>query len=138
MKKIFLGGRAAFSHVIETKLDGQAPFRLDYSVPLAQSDYYVHAARGGALVVYGGSFWAARNTLDLMRLTIAAKIPQQLGVTFDETFIDYGLLGIRETPFLLPLRATWITQDIRGAEVRNEISFNNCREFVSESILNFD
>ena len=78
----------------------------------------------------------ARDTLDLMRLIVAADdLPPRLAMKSDVTTIDYSPISIGGTAFLLPLRSKWEALDkfgIRGAELQNR------HDFIGESILKFE
>jgi hypothetical protein len=89
-------------------------------------------------VGYRGSFWVARETLDLLCLMVSADdLPPKLWLASDATTIDYGRLSIAGTPFLLPLRSMHAAKDLFGAEIRGVTRFDACHEFVGESVLKF-
>ena len=136
-KSIFLGRRATFGRAEKTKLRGRQAFRFDYAVPLAHSGFRIQSGVGEALVAYDGSFWVDRDTLDLMRLSISADLPPQLKMEYDLTMIDYAPVSIGGTLFPLPLRSRWETKDTFGLEARNVTSFENCHQFIGESVLKF-
>jgi hypothetical protein len=84
VKSIFLEQGATFSHSGKTKLDGKRAFRFDYAMPLARSRFSVKSSVGEAIVGYGGSFWVAAETLDLMRLVVSADaLPPLLKMASD-------------------------------------------------------
>lgn len=138
VKSIFLGQRGTFGFSVKTKLEGKQAFRFDYTIPLVQSGLRIQSAVGEAIVGYSGSFWVARDTLDLMRLIVSGDdLPPQIKMASDVTTIDYGPVSIGGTIFLLPLRSTWETKDVFGSEARNILTFENCHEFIGESVLKF-
>ncbi len=139
VKSIFSGQRGIFGSVVNTKLEGKQAFRFDYRIPLARSGFRIQSAAGEAIVGYSGSFWVARDTLDLMRLIISADdLPPQLKMAYDLSIIDYGPVSIGGTRFPLPLRSKWETKDVFGEEARNITTFASCHEFIGESVLKFD
>jgi hypothetical protein len=138
VRSIFLEPGAAFSHSSKTNLDGRQAFRFDYTMPLAHSGFNIKSSVGEAIVGHSGSFWVAAETLDLMRLVVSADgLPPRLKIASDVTFTDYGLVSIGGSTFLLPARSIHEAKDVFGEEVRNVITFGNCREFVGESVLKF-
>ncbi len=73
-----------------------------------------------------------------MRLIIQADdLPPQLKIAYDLSTIDYGPVSIAGTLFPLPVRSHWETKDVFGEEARNVTTFENCHEFIGESILKF-
>jgi hypothetical protein len=138
VKSIFVGQGGMFGSPVKTKIEGKQAFRFDYTIPLSDSGFSITSAVGKAYVGYSGSFWVARETLDLMRLIISADhLPPQLKMAYDLTIIDYGPVSIGGKLFPLPLRSKWETKDVFGSEARNIVTFENCHEFIGESVLKF-
>jgi hypothetical protein len=138
VKGIFMGKATTFGSPVNTKLEAKPAFRFDYSIPLLHSGFHIKSAAGEAVVGYSGSFWVRRDTLDLMRLVVSGDdLPPRLKLVSDVTSIDYGPVPIGGTVFLLPRHATYDSKDVFGSEARNHITFENCHEFVGESILKF-
>jgi len=138
VKSIFSGRRAVFGSPAKTKLDGRPAFRFDYAIPLERSGLRIQSASGEAIVGYKGAFWASRDTLDLMRLDVAGQdFPRRIEITADVTTSDYGPVSIGGQRFLLPLESRWQTKDSAGSEARITTTFQNCHEFVGESLLKF-
>ncbi len=138
VQSIFLEAGATFSHSSKTKLDGKQAFRFDYAMPLAHSRFSIKSSVGEAIVGYSGAFWVTAETLDLMRLVVSADgLPPRLKMASDITTTDYDFVSIGGSPFLLPARSIHAGKDVFGEEVRNVITFENCREFVGQSVLKF-
>lgn len=73
-----------------------------------------------------------------MRIIVSGdKLPYRLRIASDVTTTDYGPIVIAGQQFRLPLRSTDEVRDVYGSEVRNLMTFENCREFVGESVLKF-
>ncbi len=138
VRSIFLKQGATFSQFSKTKLDGKQAFRFEYTMPLAHSGFSIKSSVGEAIAGYSGSFWVAAETLDLMRLLVSAdRLPPWLKMASDITTTDYGFVSIGGSTFLLPARSIHEAKDVYGEEVRNDVTFENCRKFVGESILKF-
>jgi hypothetical protein len=138
VRSIFFENRATLGHPSRTKLDGTPAFRFDYSVPLALSGYLVQSSLGKAIVGYSGRFWVARDSLHLMRLVVSAdQLPPSLEIVSVVTTTDYGRISIGRSEFLLPQRSTYKAKDALGGQAWNVTTFENCREFVGESVLKF-
>jgi hypothetical protein len=138
VKSIFVGGGSTFSPATSTKLEGRQVFRFEYAVPLEHSGFRMESSTGSAVVGYSGSFWVARDTLDLIRLAVSGvDLPPGLHMASDVTTTDYGQVSIGGSLFLLPLRSTYDARDIYGSQARNVTVFENCHEFVGESVVKF-
>lgn len=138
VRSIFVENRATFGRASKTKLDGKPAFRFDYEVPPSRSGFLIRAAAVEAIVGYSGRFWVAPDSLDLMRMVVSAhQIPQSLGMKLHVTTTDYGRVFIGSTAFLLPVRSTFDGKHVLGAEDRNVITFEDCRQFVGESVVKF-
>jgi hypothetical protein len=140
VRSVFVEDRATFGPAAETELDGTPAFRFDYEVPLARSGFLLRSPPfGEAIIGYSGRFWVARDSLDLMRLVVSAdNLPPSLKLVSDVTTTDYRSILIGGSDFLLPERSTSEAKDVRGGQARNVMTFENCREFVGESVLKFD
>jgi len=140
VRSIFLENRATFRPAAKTKLDGAPAFRFDYEVPVARSGFLLQSPPfGKAIVGYSGRFWVARDGLDLMRLVVSAdNLPSSLMVVSDVITTDYRRILIGGSDFLLPERSTSEGKDARGGQTRNVTTFENCRQYVGESVLKFE
>jgi hypothetical protein len=140
VRSIFVENRATFGSAGKTELDGKPAFRFDYTVPLGRSGFLVESPPfGKAIVGYSGHFWVARESLDLLRLEVSAdQLPRWLKVVSDVVITDYRRISIGGSVFLLPVRSTSEARDTRGGETQNVTTFENCREFVGESVLKFE
>lgn len=140
VRSVFVEDRAIFGPSAETELDGTPAFRFDYDVPVGRSGFLLRSPPfGQAIIGYSGRFWVARDSLDLMRFVVSAdNLPASLRLDSDVTTTDYRSIPIGGSDFLLPERSVSEAKDVRGGQVRNVMTFENCREFVGESVLRFD
>lgn len=133
---IFVGSLSMIGSPAKVKLNGDDAFKFDYRVPTGLK---VQSSVAERVVGYRGSFWIARDSLDLKRLVVvAADLPPGLEIAADVTSIDYRPVTIAGKQFVLPIRSVWATNDVFGSEVRSTMTFGRCREYVGESVLKFD
>jgi hypothetical protein len=138
LKSIIRGERATFVFLGSTTLEGKKAFHFGYQVPLEQSVYSIRSNAGEAIVGYSGSLWVARDSLDLMRLVVSGdNLAARLWLTSVVTTTDYAQVPIGGKQFLLPVRSAYEAKDLFGSEDRNTTRFENCHEFIGESVLKF-
>ncbi len=135
---IFLGAGAQFRYQGESALNGKPSIRYDYTVPRQASGYQIQAAAAAAIVGYHGSFWVDPDTLDLMRLEVAADdIPHPLKLLSAIDKMEFDHVTIGSSMFLLPRGSELEITDSVGTLSQNRIRLNACHEFVGESALSF-
>ncbi len=130
-------GRSTFAGE-ETVLGRQA-IRYNYKVATMLSGYELSFPTGHARVALKGSFWADRETLDLLRLRVEAdEIPPYLGVSAVVTEVDYAKTRLgSQPPVIFPQRAEVTIVSNTGTS-RNEAQYTHCREFLSTSAISFE
>jgi len=74
-----------------------------------------------------------------MRLVVSSdRLAARLWLTSVVTTTDYGLVAIGAKQFLLPVRSAYEAKDLFGSEDPNTTRFENCHEFIGESVLKFE
>jgi hypothetical protein len=92
-----------------------------------------------AVVAYHGCFKVDPDSLDLLRLDLAAdEIPEVLGLQSSTKVIEYQRARIGNFDFLLPKSSELSMSDFSGMESRNRTTFHDCRQYSGESVLSFD
>ena len=135
---LFGGDSAEFHYGGEEKLNHRKAYRFDFSVPLAASQYQLRGAGVAELVPYHGSIWADEQTLDLMQIKVeVTRIPPALKLAQVEQVMRYDRIKIGGSSFLLPRKAELLTEDIYGNAARNSTKFDQCQEFVGDSIVRY-
>jgi len=135
---IFLGESAKFRYQGESVLEGKPSVRFDYAVPRLASGYQLQSGATAAIVGYHGSFWVDPESLDLMRLEVAADdIPGGLKLASAIDRMEYDHISIGGTKFLLPRGAELDITDSLGSVSQNRMRLQSCHEFVGESALSF-
>ncbi len=133
-ENLFLTGAAQFQYAGPLELDGRAVSRFDYRVPLAQSQYDVSGDGKTARVAYEGSFWAAQDTLDVLRIELRATgIPPALGIDQVADVVEYSVVAIAGHPVLLPRAGSMEIDYADGSASRNQTLFDDCHEFKGEA-----
>ncbi len=137
-RSVFLGAWPKFQYAGEEELDGRLCIRFDYQVPLIGSGWRLKVGEAQAIVGYHGSFWADKQTLDVVRLDVHADdIPTHLMLQSVSEQMEYRRTRIGAGDFLLPWRAVMTLVDLDGSVSRNETHFSDCRQYVGESFLSF-
>ncbi len=138
LETLFVADEAEFDFVGEESLSARSVLHYDYRVPLAKSEYVLRNEGQEAKVAHHGSLWADAESLDLIRLTFEAdNIPFRLKVTKAATEWTYMRLPIGGSSVVLPEKSRVAMRFSSGIESRNEISYEDCRQFGAQSSLSF-
>ena len=137
-RAVFLSGTANIHYAGDEDFEQRSVHRFDYDVPLKRSTYRLQVPPNQSLVAYHGSFWADRQSLDIVRLVVDADhIPRELEIQEARKVIDYARMPIGSSEFLLPMRSELELLDLRGNESRNRTVLSTCRQFAGEAVLTF-
>lgn len=137
-RNVFLGGSAAYSYQGLEEFEGRKVHRYEYGVAIEKSRYRIRVPPEEAVVGFSGSFLADAETLNLVRLEVAAdEIPEKLGLAEAHIRMDYAWLRIGAGDFLLPKGSLMTMATATGEENRNQTDFSGCRQYVSESKIQF-
>jgi hypothetical protein len=129
---------ADFKYARTGKKDGHQTFRYDLTVPLERSQFLVKHSGRQSLVPYEGSIWVDAATLDLVRVDLHVKhIGPNIGVRGIEEVIHYEVMHIGDTEALLPRKSELGATDDAGNYTLNLVELQNCREFKSDSIVQY-
>lgn len=138
-QRILVDRVGTIDYVGEDALDGQRVRRYDYAVAQADSRYSVTNLGLSTNVPYHGSFWAATENDELLRLTVLVDaLPGDVGVDRVATQIDYKTVKMGSRQLLLPQRSQLTMLLSTGVESISETQFADCRSFVGSSTLSFD
>ncbi|HLK67244.1 MAG TPA: hypothetical protein VKU19_27605 [Bryobacteraceae bacterium] len=92
-----------------------------------------------AIVGYHGSFWVDRDQLDLFELDATLdNTPPGFGLKKVERLLQYARVSVGTPELLLPLRAVLIATFRNNDIQQNEVRFQGCRQYGSESVIRFD
>jgi hypothetical protein len=126
-----------FKYVGPSKKDGHKTFRYDFEVPQEKSSFLVKGS-GQGVVGFKGSFWVDAQTVDLVRLElIADHMPPYIGVRSVMESMQYSMVQIRGSEFLLASKSEMTAVDDRGNYSLNMVRLQNCREFRGESVVTY-
>ena len=137
---IFGSDAKRFIYEGTTTVDGRRLAQYFFDVVLADSHYMVKLKDGVNRVptAYSGSVLVDPETADPVRLTLqTAELPEATGSCQTVASLTYGRVKIGDRELLLPTsaRQRFISRD--GRETENTTSFTGCREYSSESTVNF-
>jgi hypothetical protein len=139
VKSIFLGPGATFTYTGRSVREGHEVIQFDFKVPRAKSRYLLRSGPERQDVVgYHGSFRADAGTLLLERLEITLDdIPPALRTRRAGSALTYGVTRIGGADFLLPRSSELFLVDSAGNESRNRTRFEQCRQYLGESVVSF-
>ncbi len=136
---VFLGDGTSFEYLGEEDFEGRAAHKFSYVKPLFRSGYQIASqARGRAEVAYRGGFWVAKESLNLLRLTVEAlDIPVELEVRSATSRLDYRMLPLGGREALLPKESELRMTDAKGIQSINRTRLSRCKVFQGESTISF-
>lgn len=135
---IFGNNSTTFTFNGQAKANGAGLVEYGYQVPLNKSLYTIGNGETNATVAFEGTFSVDPSTFKLVTLYVHAdQIPPQLHVCDDTTRLEYGVVSLHGSDFLLPQRVNWRIVNDDGTELENDTVFSACREFRGESSLSF-
>jgi hypothetical protein len=135
---LFSRGEAEFKYAGSGKKEGHQTYRFDFNVPLEKSQFLVKHSGAQGIVAYEGSVWVDTSTLELVRLEIQVKhIASQIGVRSIEEIMHYGVMHIGNTDFLLAHKSELGVMDAQGIYTLNLVELKNCREYKSDSTVQY-
>jgi hypothetical protein len=138
-KAVFQTSAPRFTYAGEVQWNGRLAHRWDFVVAQRQSGYTLRVSGKEAVVGYHGSFWADKQSLDLLRLEVQADdIPPELGLDTAADAVEYGRANIGSDSFLLPARSELRMTAIDRSMNENRTRFASCRQYTGESTLLFD
>jgi hypothetical protein len=136
---IFVSSSPTFEFAGEEDLDGRRAVRFDYDVPASRSGYGIRAGEREVTAPYHGSFWADRESLEVMRLDVAVdSLPRDFPVAGATTQIRYARTRVGDSDFLLPRRVELVMRASNGTERMNRTEFARCHQYVGETTISFD
>jgi hypothetical protein len=123
------------------KGNGMIPGLLafDFEIPEFRSGWVISSQGSKAVVGSRGTIWVDPETLELQRLEEnAVDIPSALGMKAVQTTIDYAKVRIGNLNVRLPSGADTLLTNASDEQHQNIVTFSACREFVSESSIQYD
>jgi hypothetical protein len=139
VKSIFLADSATFTYAGRVVRNGRDVIQFDYVVPRRKSRYLLRTGQEREVIVgYHGSLWADADTLLLSGLEIHLDdVPAALHVRRAGSSLHYALARIGGADFLLPQSSELFIVDTGGNESRNRTRFEQCRQYMGESVVSF-
>jgi len=139
VRSIFITNAATFSYTGRNSHEGHDTLEFQYRVPRDRSRYVLRSGPELQDVVgYHSDFRVDAKTLQLERLVIAIEeIPPKLHVNRAGTELTYAVTRIGGADFLLPHSSELYIVNSNGMESRNITRFEQCRQYLGESVVNF-
>ena len=136
---LFSSDVATLKYAGSCQKDGHKTFRYNFSVSKASSRLFVSQVNSGnAVVGYQGSFWVDSKSLDLVRLEWNAQdIPSSVGISSVRKSMQYKVMRIGNSDFLLPIRSELTSFDRAGRYRLNVVNLERCLEYTGQSVVTF-
>ena len=129
-----------FVVVGEDTVEGRRLMEYSFHVPRGDSHYRVRLADGAGWFTsgYDGTVLLDPQTADPVSLTIRTEeLPRATESCQTVAKLDYTRVKLGERELLLPRRTTQRFIAPTGEETENTTTFSNCREYSTESTINF-
>ena len=122
----------------EKDVDDRRLFEYGFAVSRQQSHYRIKAHKEWVTTGYSGTMLVDPKTAELVRLIVRTEeLPPETSSCETDTFLEYGVVQLGATDYLLPKAARQRFIGRNGDEAENTVSFSACREYQAESKLAF-
>jgi hypothetical protein len=137
-RNIFVNRNANITFVGTEAEGGRKLLRYDFRISQMMSGWRVRVGNSYGTVASAGSFWADAGTLDLVRLSFAAReLPPFSQEKRLEESAEYGRVRIGSDEVMLPLAVDLDGESFDGTVHHNHTTFTGCRQYGVETILSF-
>ena len=112
----------------------------DFKVALHNSDWQIRVGGQTLVPAYSGSVWIDKGTAQVRRIEMQAdKIPADFPLDTVQWAVDYDMIPLGTSSFLLPIRAENLGCQ-RGTSIcmKNTIEFRNYHKYAGESSITYD
>jgi hypothetical protein len=111
----------------------------DFKVPLGTSAWSIQT--GGQMLrpTYSGSLWVDKSSAQVLRIEMQAdKIPKDYPLDTVQSSVDYEMVSLGTSKFLLPVHAEQLSCQ-RGSSFcsKNTIDFRDYHKYSGESTIVF-
>ena len=140
LRSIFSSGsRADFKFYRTMAWHGSDAVIYDFKVALRNSNWQIRVGGQNLIPAYSGSVWLDKTTAQVRRIEMQAdRVPQDFPLDHVEWAVDYDMVRLGQSSFLLPIHAENLSCE-RGSSVcmKNAIDFRNYHKFTGESTITF-
>ena len=129
---------ARFKPLGDSEVGGRPARKFSYVVDQPNSHWKIDFGNGPVLYpAYKGAVWIDKQTDRVLRVEmIARQIPESYPMDVVEMTVDYGMIKIGQTEYLLPTRAENLACGRLSVTcTRNEVTYKNYRKFTAESTI---
>jgi len=139
IREVFLAGHPEFLAAGITRDGGRERVRIAFHIPHEKSMLTVTDGSGRAAVGYSGLVFLTPGTFDLEELEVRiTEVPRKLKLARSGERTVYHRVRIGEREVALP-ESTELTLITRtGQELRNAVTFRNCRRYEADSTIRFE
>ncbi len=132
-------GYAVMRYAGEEGRMGRKLLRWDFAIAPFASNWLVTYAASTAVAGEQGSFWADRETLDVVRIEVHSDgLPPRFPISDVVTTIDFARMQVGAREILLPQSAfTILTEGFSGGKSSNFTEFSHCRQYTTQSDVKY-
>lgn len=126
--------RATIRFQREEVVNNRRLLSYSYEVPLDRSGYNILTDQGWRLTAFSGELVLDPEASDIVRLTLrTAELPENSAACQSTSDVDYGRTKIHDRMILIPRETRLHMLRHDGSETLNLTSYENCREYSSQS-----
>ena len=127
-----------FSYRGESSVDGRREVEFQFRMPRETSGFVLRRDERSAVLAYHGFILADPGTGDLIALEVEPdEIPPELQMREVQQTTEYARSRFADAEYLLPTFSQVTILDADGDAYRNNVTFENCREYKGESTVSF-
>jgi hypothetical protein len=136
---VFRNPATTIRYAGDETIEGRPASRFEYELPLGHGGLTMAVGRATGIAGAKGTFWADRETLDVLRIDIEAyAIPADVPVRSAVTRTRYWRAAIGGHRVLLARDSEFQLSLADGIVKRNVSAFSNCREYQAQSVVSFE
>jgi len=127
-------GQAILRFQSEKNVDGRRLLAYSYEMPLDRSRYNILTDQGWRVTAFSGEIVLDPAAVDISQLTVrTAELPKNSEACQATSEVDYGRTKIHDRMSLIPRETRLHMLRHDGSETLNRTSYENCREYSSNS-----
>jgi hypothetical protein len=137
-RALFIRRTASITCGGEADHGGRRWLECRFDVPPDRSEYSLQMDGVSAVTPYHGRVLVDPKTLDLHRIEITAdRVPKQVGLRKSTHNLEYAVVRIGGTDFLLPRASEVTLTENNWQESRNRTEIGSCRQYAGAATISF-